>query len=156
MRALRLQAEVSLRATAGTKEKGAHAPPSLYLGRHSVRPAAVAALALLLAVGCGGKQSVASKSAAAYQEALKKGLPIGEGSHGGHVASEKGGMAGMEHSKIKPGAGMAGMDHSKMKQGGGMAGMDHSKMKQGGGMTDMDHSKMKGGGMAGMAGMAMG
>ncbi len=124
------------------------------VSRHPVRFTAFASLSLLLAVGCGGKQSVASKSAAAYQEALKKGVPIGEGSHGGHVASEKGGMAGMDHSKMKQGGGMdgmAGMDHSKMKQGSGMSGMsgmegmDHSKMKQGGSMAGMDHSKMQGG-----------
>ena len=78
------------------------------VSRHPVRFTAFASLSLLLAVGCGGKQSVASKSAAAYQEALKKGVPIGEGSHGGHVASEKGGMAGMDHSKMKQGEGMAG------------------------------------------------
>ncbi len=110
------------------------------VSRHPVRFTAFASLSLLLAVGCGGKQSVASKSAAAYQEALKKGVPIGEGSHGGHVASEKGGMAGMDHSKMKQGGGMdgmAGMDHSKMKQGSGMSGMS--------GMEGMDHSKMQGG-----------
>ena len=110
------------------------------VSRHPVRFTAFASLSLLLAVGCGGKQSVASKSAAAYQEALKKGVPIGEGSHGGHVASEKGGMAGMDHSKMKQGGGMdgmAGMDHSKMKQGSGMSGMS--------GMEGRDHSKMQGG-----------
>ena len=110
------------------------------VSRHPVRFTAFASLSLLLAVGCGGKQSVASKSAAAYQEALKKGVPIGEGSHGGHVASEKSGMAGMDHSKMKQGGGMdgmAGMDHSKMKQGSGMSGMS--------GMEGRDHSKMQGG-----------
>jgi hypothetical protein len=125
------------------------------LSRHPVRLAAVASLSVLLAVGCGGKQSVASKSAAAYREAREKGLPVGEGVHGGHAASEKGGMAGMDHSKMQQG-GMAGMDRSKMQQGG-MAGMDRSKIKQGGGMAGMagmDHSKLKQG--EGMNSMAMG
>lgn len=57
-----------------------------------MRLAAVASLSVLLAVGCGGKQSVASKSAAAYQEALEKGMPIGEGGHGGHAIPAKGGI----------------------------------------------------------------
>lgn len=116
------------------------------VSRHPVRFTAFASLSVLLAVGCGGKQSVASKSAAAYQEALEKGLAVGEGVHGGHAAPEKGGMAGMDHSKIQQGGSMSGMDHSKTKQGS-MAGMDHSKMQQGGAMSGMDHSKLQEGGM---------
>lgn len=111
----------------------------------------VAALfvAAVLAMSCGRKQSVASRSAAAFQEAQRKGLPTGEDSHGGHagVSGESptatvdhSTMTGMDHSK------MAGMDHSKMAGMGQskMAGMDHSKM------PGMDPSKMDKSAMAGM------
>jgi hypothetical protein len=132
--------------------------------------------ALLAAIGvvaCGGKQTMASKSAAAYDEARKKGIPIEAGEHGGHTAEPEGAattsaetapMPGMDHSA------MAGMDHSKMpgmqhgasgSAGHEMAGMDHSKMPgmkrdtAGSGahdmasmdqsaMAGMDHSKMPG------------
>lgn len=115
-------------------------------------------LALLFAA-CGGKESVASKSAAAYAEAKAKGVPAG-GEHGGHSAGEQststevdpskmspGDMAGMDHSTMKPGD-MAGMDHSNTKSGD-KSGMDHSSMKSGD-MAGMDHSRMKSGDMAGM------
>ena len=101
-------------------------------------------LSLLLAAACGGKSSIASKSAAAYRNALTKGIPVGEGGHGGHQAeADHSQMAGMDHAK------MAGMDHSKM------ADMDHTKM------AGMDHANMPGmqhgGSMAGMqhGGMTM-
>src|SRR5687767_9165987 len=44
--------------------------------------------AVIVLAGCGGKESVASKSAAAFREAQAKGTPIGGGhEHGGHEAS---------------------------------------------------------------------
>ena len=143
--------------------------------RHSgtERVGLVAALfSLALAAACGGKQTVASKSAAAYEDARAKGLPVEGGGHGGHGASsggvmpgmdhattnadsagtdrsdkEKGGMAGMDHSQMQHGA-TAGMDHSRM-QHGAMAGVDHSKMQHGA-TAGMDHSQMQHGAMAGM------
>jgi hypothetical protein len=115
---------------------------------------------------CGGKQSVASKSAAALREAQQKGLPMSGDAHGGHSASgpevsasttermDHSTMTGMDHAT------MTGMDHSNMpgmKSGGeaGMAGMDHSNMpgmKDGTqpGMAGMDQSNVQQGGMAGM------
>jgi hypothetical protein len=57
------------------------------MGRLSnmVVPAILFAIAL---AGCGGRESVASKSAAAYREAQAKGVPVGGGhEHGGHEAS---------------------------------------------------------------------
>ena len=135
--------------------------------KHHVRTivhgtALLVGIAMMLGA-CGGKQTMASKSAAAYDEARKKGLPVSADEHGGHEAgraaepvpttsaatSEHGSMPGMDHS------GMAGMDHSQMtatghagmpgmQHGGGnksqheMPGMDHS------GMPGMDHSHMSG------------
>ncbi len=131
------------------------------------RPALLSAMmiVLILAVSaCGGKQTVASKSAAALREAQQKGTPIGGDSHGGHSASGEGTMpamnhstvtsaegAGMDHSTMQNGQSMAGMDHSRMQGGQSMAGMDHSKMQAGQSMAGMDHSRMQGGqSMAGM------
>lgn len=129
----------------------------------------VALLASIIVAACGGRQTMASKSAAAYDEAKKKGIPIAGGEHGGHSAergteqtaaatsTEHASMAGMDHSA------MAGMDHSKMPgmkhgaSGSGaheMAGMDHSAMP---GMTHGSMSGMQhGGSMAGMPGMQHG
>jgi uncharacterized protein involved in copper resistance len=115
-----------------------------------------ALLAAIVMIACGGKQTMASKSAAAYDEAKKKGIPIASGEHGGHsnnaeaeqtagtstTAGEHAAMPGMDHGA------MAGADHSKM------SGMDHSAM------AGMDHAKMPGmqhgapgSGARGMAGM---
>ena len=119
------------------------------------------AIALLLSVlACGGKQTVASKSAAAFREAQTKGTPPGGEAHGGHSAAgatdsagdhatmtgmDHSTMTGMDHSTMTGGTGaMAGMDHSKNQPGQPMAGMDHSKMQTGQQpMAGMDHSKMQ-------------
>jgi len=135
-----------------------------------LRPAVASmlAIALILVVSaCGGKQTVASKSAAAFRDTQQKGTPPGGDSHGGHSASGDSTMpaadhstmtggggtdtAGMDHSKMQNGQSTAGMDHSQMQSGQSMAGMDHSKMQNGQSMAGMDHSKMKSGqSMAGM------
>jgi len=117
-------------------------------------------LSLLLISACGGKNSMASKSATAYREAVAKGIPVSEGGHGGHQAAadhsqmpgmDQSTMTGMEHSKMTGmnHSKMAGMDHSKM------AGMDHSKMPgmDHSKMAEMDHSKMAGMNHSKMAGM---
>lgn len=98
--------------------------------------ACVSLLAVAPLVACGGRQTMASKSAAAYAEAQKKGLKVAPGDeHGGHAAESGAAeaphseMAGMDHSK------MSGMDHSNMP------GMDHSTMDHSK-MPGMDHSKM--------------
>jgi hypothetical protein len=78
-----------------------------------------ALVAVLLITACGGRDSVASRSAAAYDDAKKKGVVIGGGhEHGGHAASE---TATHDESGQTP-----GMDHSTM-QSGQMPGMDHSQ-----------------------------
>ncbi len=110
------------------------------------------AMAVILAA-CGGRESTASKSAAAYEEAKSKGVEIGGGhAHGGHAvpdakASPAGNVSGMDHSQHATGS-MAEMDHSQMLSGS-MEGMDHSTM-QSGSMAGMDHSRMQSGSIAGM------
>lgn len=126
--------------------------------KHHVRTLACG-IALLVAAAilgaCGGKQTMASKSAAAYDEARRKGV------NGGHDAglattSAQESMPGMDHTA------MPGMDHSQMSgmshgnkdhAHDGMAGMDHSQMPgmQHGSTTGsaqsmaaMDHSQMPG------------
>jgi hypothetical protein len=128
----------------------------------------ILAAAILALPGCGGKESMASRSEAAFREAQAKGLPIDKGEHGGHQNSEAGEMShpetgdmkGMDMSGMKPG-GMKSKDMSTMKHGdmkgmnmstskhGDMKGMDMSGMKHGD-MKGMDMSAMKHGDMKGM------
>jgi len=130
--------------------------------------------------GCGARQTMASKSAAAYDEAMKKGIPISAGEHGGHSvesvatqpAADHASMPGMDQTAM-PGmphkataarthdmagmnrSAMAGMDHAKMP------GMQHQATADGThDMAGMDHAKMPGtqhqavaAGMNNMAGM---
>jgi hypothetical protein len=80
----------------------------------------------LLAAACGGKESVASKSAAAYREAQAKGVPVGGGhEHGGHATTAT--TATMDHSAHGTTAGTAPtMDHSAHGAGADAhAGMNH-------------------------------
>jgi len=130
---------------------------------------ALIALAAVFAA-CGGKQSIASKSAAAYVEAQKQGIPVSAGEHGGHAADHAGvermdhaTMTGMDHSRMTgtQHGSMAGMDHMKMRAGHtGMAGMDHGAMQSAehAGMSSVDHAEMPGmqhGATSGAGGHAM-
>ena len=136
--------------------------------KHHFHRIAIAAALTLFIAACGGKETVASKSAAAFREAQQKGtLPSGD-AHGGHAAGEAatatdhstmtgmdhstmtdaGAMAGMDHATVTGGGqgAMAGMDHANMpgmQRGQSMAGMDHSQMKRGQSMAGMDHSQMQ-------------
>ncbi|HBL26604.1 MAG TPA: hypothetical protein DD490_07205 [Acidobacteria bacterium] len=123
--------------------------------------------------GCGGEQSVASKSAAAFREKQKKGETFAGDGHGamtpggGHEMPEAApGASDGGHARMAEGE-MASMDHAgmaEMAQGGkqGMAGMDHSRMAEEGkgskpaavqeGMAGMGHSA----GGSGSAGHEMG
>lgn len=126
-------------------------------------------VALIAMIACGGKQSVASKSAQAYREAVAQGKEVSGGGHGGHhaEATESAAnaktetshdMAGMKHGSETA---MGGMNHEQMDHGsmpaaghsqmqhGSMAGMNHSAMKHGS-MAGMDHRAMQHGSMAGM------
>ena len=121
--------------------------------KHHVRTivhgtALLVGIAMMLGA-CGGKQTMASKSAAAYDEARKKGLPVSAGEHGGHEAgtaaepppagsapaSEHGSMPGMDHSQ------MSGMQHGSAGQPLDMGAMQHGSMAgmQHGSMTNMQH-----------------
>lgn len=151
--------------------------------KHHIRTTAIGsmiAIALMLFLpACGGKQTVASKSADAFREAQKKGTPIGGEGHGGHSAGgddhgamtdsagDHSTMTGMEHSTATAGSqdGTAGMDHSKMQQGQStgrnhptMAGMVQSTTTASSqdGMAAMDHSKMNMGGQDKAAAMQHG
>jgi uncharacterized protein involved in copper resistance len=124
---------------------------------------AVIASALLLLAACGGRDTMASKSAAAYREAQAKGIPVEGGQeHGGHegegtadpstmTAMDHSTMPGMDHSKMTAAdhSNMAGMDHSTTTgmNHSKMGDMDHSKM------TSMNHSKMTAADHSNMAGM---
>lgn len=111
--------------------------------KHHMRTFACGAalLAAIAVIACGGKQTMASKSAAAYDEAKKQGIPIASGEHGGHSAEAGTVPPGSDAATGTDHAPMAGMDH------GAMAGMDQSKM------TAMDHSAMAGMNHAKMADM---
>lgn len=122
-----------------------------------------------LIAGCGGKETTASRSAAAYDEAQRKGTPVGKGeAHGQHgAASEQrapeAAAAGEHAGHAMPGSGtqpreqpgMAGMDHSKMAQsrvgssqpagghaGHAMPGPGTQARVQQPGTAGLDHSKM--------------
>jgi uncharacterized protein involved in copper resistance len=133
--------------------------------RQQFRILICAVTASIFLLTCGGKETVASKSARALREAQARGEPVG-GAHAGHDASageatasamDHSTMTDMDHSKVgMPGGStaMAGMDHNKMPgmQPGQrlMVGMDHSGMQHGGtpsgqqSMAGMDHSNMPG------------
>lgn len=125
---------------------------------------ATAVALLLVLTACGGKETVASKSAKAFREAQAKGVQVGGGAAGHHggaatdSAADAGTASGTDHSTMTgmDHSTMTGMDHSTMTASSGdMAGMDHSKkdMKSGQSMAGMDHSKMNMQGRQPMAGM---
>ena len=92
------------------------------------------AIATTLLVACGDRHTMAVKSQRAFEEAEKKGIPIGKNAHGGHTGMGSEEMKGMGRSaEAEPGragspAGMKGMDMSGAKSGG-MKGMDMSGTK---------------------------
>ena len=114
-------------------------------------------IALAILMGCGRDQSVASKSAAAFREAQKKGETF-EGTAHGHGSMTPGG-GGHEMPDDAPEDGSAA-GHSGMA----MEGMDHSGMAMGGAKPAgkaqgrADHSGHSGMPQEGMdhSGMAMG
>ena len=90
---------------------------------------------VIFAVGCGGRDSAASRSAAEFdREQQKGGTAATGGAHGGHGA----GQEPADDAEARDSEGMAGMDHANMPgmkpagaaktQGGAMAGMDHANM----------------------------
>ena len=122
--------------------------------------AAAGVLALAVLVGCGDEPSVASKSAAAFQEAQKEGKTFdgaghengaGHG-HDAHGAAEPAPAQGSEHHHgTAPEA-----DHSAMGHGGGHPAEGHATAQHGGhaapstGHEHTGHSQLAGqGGHAG-------
>ena len=115
-------------------------------GRRSLALAAV--FPILALAACGGHQTTASKSAAAFDAAVQKGeIPAAGAAHGGHgraahadsspAASDNNAssMAGMDHSRM-PGMETASRARPKAGAGSSMAGVDHSAM------PGMDHTNM--------------
>ncbi|HEX6863193.1 MAG TPA: heavy metal-binding domain-containing protein [Thermoanaerobaculia bacterium] len=92
--------------------------------------AAAGVFALAVLIGCGGEPSVASKSAAAFEEAQKEGKTF-EGAghdHGDHGAAEPAPAQGGEHQHgTAPEA-----DHSAMGHGGGHPAEGHATAQHGG------------------------
>lgn len=124
-------------------------------GNKTWRAAAVAAglVALAALIGCGGEKSVASKSAAAFEEARKRGETFGgEGhAHGndhghgappatgeehiGHGAPDAPAAGGTQH-----GTGHEGMEHAGHGAAGGESPVDHSAMGHGAGAQSGGHA----------------
>jgi hypothetical protein len=108
------------------------------IGRFAI--GAIAAVALAAAAGCRREPTTASRSAAAYDEAVKKGEPLEAGDghdHDGHAPSAAGepaetsesAHAGHAAAGAPAGDGRGHADHAAT----GRAGMDHSAM-------DHDHA----------------
>lgn len=120
-------------------------------GNRKRGPAAALAagvLALAALIGCGREESVASKSAAAFEEAQKRGETFGGGGHhGGHGAAESSPMsqekaAGEEHARHGDGhsGGDAGSVVAATQHQHGHAGMGQPQGAQG--AQPADHSMM--------------
>ena len=127
--------------------------------------AAARVLALLaplsLELACRSSETTASKSAAAYDEALRKGEPVKAGeAHGQHGQAQPRPQTTMEAASPAAGGAMPGMDHSQMTghssappkpaRAHGASTVDHAAMGHGSGasapatgsMKGMDHSTM--------------
>jgi len=95
----------------------------------------LAALLPIVLAACGGKESMASKSAAAYDAAQKNG---GHAAAETPSASDHATMTAMDHATMDH----AAMDHAAMDH----AAMDHAQMQHGTTTTmahsTMDHSQM--------------
>lgn len=117
--------------------------------RTAVRMLGAAALpALILTLGCADRQTVASKSAAAYDEARRKGTPVGEGNgHGpapGSAASPPTGGPHAAHEMPAAGsqAGDAHGAHAGARSGDhGSAATPHTAMS--GSRRSHDTAQMK-------------
>jgi uncharacterized protein involved in copper resistance len=103
--------------------------------KHYVRT--LTCVVALFAAGCGGKQTMASKSAAAFDAAGGQVEHAAEPSAATETTAEHAAMPRMDHAT------MPGMDHTKMPgmpvmDPMKMPGMDHTKT------PGMDHTKMPG------------
>lgn len=87
----------------------------------------IAGVLTLTAGGCGGRDTVASRSAAAYREAVEKGIPI-EDDHGGHAHDQGGAVSPEDPAEHHEGA-VATADHHDASATDDHA--DHSKPAEG-------------------------
>ncbi len=132
---------------------------------------AITAIATVVLAACGGKPSIASKSATAYRDAVAQGKDVSAGghTHGGHTHEQAAPIASseptvMDHGSMpgmvmaKNSTAMPNMGHGRMQSGttetmnmqhGSMAGMN----MEGGSMTGMDHSQPRHGTSQAMASM---
>ena len=108
------------------------------LGMNQIMRGLLLVAPALFLLACGGDQSMASKSAAAYREAQAKGVPVGGGhEHGGHeAATATGGTVEMHHPTHGTGvdahAGHAGGDAAVDHHAhGAAAAVDHAAMGHG-------------------------
>ncbi|MDQ5870690.1 MAG: hypothetical protein M3547_00590 [Acidobacteriota bacterium] len=104
-------------------------------------------IALVALLG-GGKRTVASRSAAAFEEAQRKGIPVGEAAHGGHRAALPGGghaemeMPGQGESGT-PGHGGHAIAGSTTSGSSPHAGMQHGTAAPGSTATASPHAGMQ-------------
>lgn len=126
--------------------------------RHQMRrifESSTAIAMLLFVAACGGRETVASKSAQAFREAQQKGTPATASSvDAGTSSADHSTMSGMDsNAGVAAPSAMTVMDHSKMNMSNPptMAGMNHSTnpgmqggTPSGSSMTGMDHSRMAG------------
>ena len=124
---------------------------------------AIACAAIIAAAACGGKQSVASRSAAAYRQAIAEGKDVGAGGrvHGGHGQAESAETAAAPHdmSEMDRGSKPAMKDESMPAMHHGSADMKNMPGMQHGTTSTMDHGQMQHGAsqpMANMPGMQHG
>lgn len=106
-------------------------------------------VALVVLLGCGREQSVAGKSAAAFEEALKRGETFGgDGhAHGGHEAAPSGGepaeevpQQSAEEEEHHAGHGAAEDPHAGHGATGVESPVDHSGMGHGTGARGAGHA----------------
>jgi hypothetical protein len=105
--------------------------------------------ATLLLAACRGRESMASRSAQAYQKAMQTGTPLGGDGHGGHAPATPD-HAAMGHAATGQPADHAAMAHAATGQPA-----DHAAMGHGAAEQPADHAAM-GHGMPDQAGMRPG
>jgi hypothetical protein len=112
------------------------------VGTHEIREfwLAAAVMPLLVTAACGGAESTASRSAAAYDEAQRKGVAVGKSEHLAEQGQRHVGHATAPPTKSNPASHEHGGHSSKPSTGApakpqpeGHVGMDHSQV---------DHSKI--------------
>lgn len=100
-------------------------------------------IAWLGLVGCGGKESMASRSAAAYRKTVQEGIPIAGEGHGEPMAAE---TAAVDHAAMGHVAQPQPVDHAAMGHGAQTQRMDHAAMGHGTATQPqqqaMDHAAM--------------